>query len=52
MNQYVIVVMDSKGKTYLGRPYDNWEEVHRAMIELRMLYAKNEVNHYVGYMEV
>lgn len=50
--KYRLVIMDSKGKTYFGRIYDNWEEIRNAMIELRVLYAKNEVTHHVGYMEV
>ena len=51
--KYQLVIMDVEGKTYLsGRIYNSFEEVHEAMIELRVLYAKNEVSHHVGYMEV
>ena len=50
--KYALVVMESSGKVTIGRTYDTFEEVHKAMIELRMLYAKNEVAHHVGYMEV
>lgn len=50
--KYQLIVMDAEGKTTLGRTYDSFEEVHDAMIELRVLYAKHEVHHHVGYMEV
>lgn len=50
--KYQLVVMDAEGKTTLGRTYYSFEEVHDAMIELRILYAKHEVSHHVGYMEV
>lgn len=50
--KYQLIVMDAEGKTTLGRIYNSFEEVHDAMIELRVLYAKHEVSHHVGYMEV
>lgn len=50
--KYHLIVMDAEGKTTLGRIYDSFEEVHEAMIELRVLYAKNGISHHVGYMEV
>ena len=51
--KYQLVIMDAEGRTYLsGRIYNSFEEVHDAMIELRVLYAKHEVSHHVGYIEV
>lgn len=50
--KYQIIIMDVNGKTYSGRIYDSLKEVRKAMIELRILYAKNKVTHHVGYMEV
>lgn len=50
--KYQLVVMDEEGKTTLGRICDSFEEVHDAMIELRVLYAKHEIHYHVGYMEV
>ena len=49
---YRIVVMDADGKVTVGRRFDNWEELHEAVTELRTLYAKHGVSHQVGYMEV
>ena len=50
--KYQIAIMEINGKITLGRTYDTFEEVHNAMIELRMLYVKHEVTHHVGYVEV
>ena len=50
--KYSIVVMELNGRTTVGREYDSIDEVRNAMLELRTLYAKNEVYHHVGYMEV
>ena len=50
--KYQLILMDTEGKTTLGRTFDNWDEIHCAMIELRVLYAKHEINYHVGYMEV
>jgi hypothetical protein len=44
--------MDTDGKVTTGRTYDNWYEMHEAIVELRVLYAKHEVKLQVGYMEV
>jgi hypothetical protein len=45
--------MDTEGKITFGvHIYDSWEEMHKAMDEVRDVYAKHEVNHHVGYMEV
>jgi hypothetical protein len=49
--KYRIVVMETNGRVTIGRAYDTFEEVHNAMIELRMIYAKNEVAHHVGYVK-
>ena len=50
--KYQLVIMVAEGATTLGRTYDSFEEVHDAMIELRVLYAKHGVTHHVGYVEV
>lgn len=50
--KYQIIIMSINGETFLGRIYNSWEEIHEVMIELRVLYAKNEVNHHVGYLKV
>ena len=50
--KYQILFMDTDGKVTTGRIYDSWEEMHEAMVELRVLYAKHEVKLQVGYMEV
>lgn len=50
--KYQIIIMDVNGKTYSGRIYDSLKEVRKAMIKLRILYAKNKVARHVGYMEV
>jgi hypothetical protein len=49
--KYRLVVMESDGRVTVGRIFDSFEEVHEAMIELRVIYAKHGVNHHVGYME-
>lgn len=50
--RYQLVIMDSEGKTTYGKTFDNWNETFEAMMELRNIYAKNEINHHVGYREV
>ena len=50
--KYQLVLMDAEGKITTGRTFDSWDEVHDAMIEMRVLYAKHEINYHVGYMEV
>lgn len=50
--KYRLVVMETDGRVTTGRVFDSFEEVHEAMIELRVLYAKHGVSHHVGYMEV
>lgn len=50
--QYQLVIMDSEGKTTYGCTFDNWSETFDAMMELRNIYAKNEINHHVGYREL
>ena len=50
--RYQLVIMDTEGKTTYGKTFDNWDETFEAMIELRNIYAKNEINHHVGYREV
>ena len=49
--KYRLVVMVPEGRVTIGRTYDNFEELHKAMIELRILYAKHGINHHVGYLE-
>lgn len=50
--KYQLVIMDTEGKTTYGRIFDSWSETFEAMIELRNIYAKNEIAHHVGYREV
>lgn len=50
--KYQLVIMDEEGKTTYGRTFDTWSETFEAMIELRNIYTKNEINHHVGYREV
>jgi len=50
--KYQLVIMDSEGKTTYGRTFDSWSEMFEAMMELRNIYAKNEINHHVGFREV
>jgi hypothetical protein len=50
--QYQLVIMDAEGKTTYGRTFESWSETFDAMMELRNIYAKNEINHHVGYREV
>ena len=50
--RYQLVIMDSEGKTTYGRTFDNWSETFEAMMELRNVYAKNEINHHVGFREI
>jgi hypothetical protein len=44
--------MDTEGKTTYGRIFDSWSETFETMIELRNIYAKNEIAHHVGYREI
>jgi hypothetical protein len=44
--------MDADGKATYGKTFESWNEAFEAMIELRNLYAKMEINHHVGYREV
>ena len=50
--QYQLVIMDPEGKTTYGKTFESWNETFEAMMELRNIYAKNEINHHVGYREV
>ena len=50
--KYQIVIMDTEGKTTYGKTFESWSETFEAMIELRNIYAKMEINHHVGYREV
>ena len=50
--EYRIVVMDADGKVTVGRKFNNWDDLHEAVTELRNLYAKHGVPHQVGYMEI
>lgn len=51
--KYRLVIMDTEGKITFGvHIYDSWEEMHKAMDEVRGVYAKSGINHHVGYMEV
>lgn len=47
-----LVIMTEEGKCYcVGRLYD-WEDIHKAVREVRELYEKHGVTHHVGYREV
>lgn len=50
--KYQLVIMDEQGKTTYGYTFDSWNETFDAMIELRNIYAKYNINHHVGYREV
>lgn len=50
--KYQLVIMDPEGKTTYGKTFESWNETFEAMMELRNIYAKNEINHHVGYREV
>lgn len=50
--KYQLVIMDAEGKVTYGKTFDSWSETFEAMIELRNIYAKNEIAHHVGYREV
>lgn len=50
--RYQLVIMDSEGKTTYGRTFDSWQAIFNAMMDLRNVYAENEINHHVGYREV
>ena len=50
--RYQIVIMDSEGKTTYGKTFESWDETFKAMMEIRDIYAKMEINHHVGYREV
>jgi hypothetical protein len=50
--KYQLVIMDSEGKTTDGKTFDSWDETFKAMMEIRDIYAKMEINHHVGYREV
>lgn len=50
--KYQLVIMDSEGKTTYGKTFESWNETFEAMMELRNIYAKMEINHHVGYREV
>jgi hypothetical protein len=50
--KYQLVIMDCEGKTTYGKTFKSWPETFEAMMELRNIYAKNEINHHVGYREV
>ena len=50
--KYQIVIMDAEGKVTYGKTFDSWNETFEAMIELRNVYARMEINHHVGYREV
>lgn len=50
--KYQLVIMDADGKTTYGKIFESWSEIFEAMIELRNIYAKNEINCFVGYREV
>lgn len=50
--EYQLVIMDADGKTTYGKTFESWNEIFEAMIELRNLYAKNEINCHVGFREV
>jgi hypothetical protein len=44
--------MDAEGKTTYGRTFNSWSETFEAMMELRNVYAKMDINHHVGFREV
>ena len=50
--RYQLVIMDAEGKTTYGRTFNSWSETFEAMMELRNVYAKMDINHHVGYREV
>lgn len=50
--KYQLVIMDTEGQTTYGKTFESWNETFEAMIELRNIYAKMEINHHVGYREV
>lgn len=50
--KYQLVIMDAEGKVTYGRTFDNWSETFEAMMEMRNIYAKNEINQHVGFREV
>ena len=50
--KYQLVIMDEDGKATYGKTFKSWSETFEAMIELRNIYAKMEINYHVGYREV
>ena len=50
--KYQLVIMDEQGKTTYGHTFGTWSETFDAMMELRNIYAKYNINHHVGYREV
>ena len=50
--KYQLIIMDEDGKATYGKTFDSWNEIFKAMIELRNVYAENNINHHVGYREV
>ena len=50
--KYQLVIMDENGKVTYGKTFTSWSETFEAMMELRNVYAKMEINQHVGFREV
>ena len=50
--KYQLVIVDEDGKTTYGKTFTSWSETFEAMMELRNVYAKMEINQHVGFREV
>lgn len=50
--KYQLIIMTEDGRCTFSHQTYNWDELHEAMREMRVLYAKHGVTHHVGYREV
>lgn len=48
---YRLVIMDENGKTSFHGWFCGFDEVRKAVEEIRGLYEKHGINHHVGYVE-
>lgn len=50
--RYQLVIMAEEGKCYCMSKFYDFENVQKAMREVRELYEKHGITHHVGYREV